>query len=209
MMLPPNEGGDFKPVPAGTHMALCYRVIDLGTQTVQWQGDIKHQRKALLSWELPTEPMEDGRPFTISQRYTLSSHEKANLRRDLESWRGKRFTEADFGPGGFDIKNVLGVPCLLGVIHAEKNGKTYANIASISAPPKGMDIPKGANDHVYFSLETDQFSAGVYESLSSGIRNVIAQSPEYQALLTTTDEPPAQDAPDARTDDFEDSEIPF
>ena len=62
---------DFKDPPEGTHPARCYRVIDLGTQEVDFQGQIKHQRKVLVSWELQCEErMDDGRPFSIGKKYT-------------------------------------------------------------------------------------------------------------------------------------------
>ena len=33
-----SSGGDFKPVPAGLHLARCYRIIDLGTQRSEFDG---------------------------------------------------------------------------------------------------------------------------------------------------------------------------
>ena len=44
--------GDFKPVPAGLHLARCYRIIDLGTQRSEYDGQENHQRKIMLGWEL-------------------------------------------------------------------------------------------------------------------------------------------------------------
>ena len=183
MFLPQNDGGDFTPPPSGTHLAICFRVIDLGTQKVEWQGQAKLQHKVLVSWELPNEPMDDGRPFSISQRYTFSSSEKARLRQDLEGWRGKRFTEADFGPGGFDIKNILGKACLLSIVHKDKDGKTYANIQSVSALPKGMEVPKPINGAIYFSLERERFDRAILDGLSTNLQAIITGSPEYKALL--------------------------
>jgi hypothetical protein len=43
-------GGSFKPMPAGMHLARCYRVIDLGTQKVEWKGSTKLQAKVLVQW---------------------------------------------------------------------------------------------------------------------------------------------------------------
>lgn len=87
MYLPKPEGGNFSPVPAGNHIAICYRLIDLGTQLVEWKGAKKTQRKVLISWELPNELMTEGeyagQPFTIGRRYTWSMSDKANLRHDL------------------------------------------------------------------------------------------------------------------------------
>jgi hypothetical protein len=205
MFLPANEGGDFTPPPSGTHLAICTRVIDLGTQRGEWKGQTKHQRKVLISWELPDELQSEGRPFLISQRYTFSSSEKSRLRQDLEGWRGKRFTDADFGPGGFDIKNVLGKACLLTLVHVDKDGKTYANIASVSALPKGMPLKETATTPIYFSLERDRFDRRAMEELSEGLQDIIAGSPEYRALL----EPAANSAGYEQVSGHLDDEIPF
>ena len=87
MHLPkPTEGGDFTPVPEGTFPATCYRFIDLGTQAGEYMGASKIARKVMLSWEItdPETRMEDGKPFTISSRFTWSMHEKSTLRKTLE-----------------------------------------------------------------------------------------------------------------------------
>ena len=205
MYLPKNNHGDFTPPPSGTHPAICYRVIDLGTQKVEWKGQIKFQRKVLLSWELPTERMDDDRPFTISQRYTFSTHEKARLRQDLESWRGKRFTEADFGEGGFDIKNILSKPCLLSIVHNEKEGGgVYANIHSVGAFPKGMEVSPQTNPSLYLALMPDRFDNSVFGELSDGLKETIRNSPEYQQLLEGNPPPPEYET----RGEFED-DIPF
>ena len=124
MYLPAPNESNFMPVPAGTHLGICYRVIDLGTQSTTFKGEQKQAHKVLISWEIPEEKMEDGRPFMISQSYTWSMHEKSNLRKALEAWRGMAFTERDFGPNGFDIKNVLGKACTLSIVHTSKDGST-------------------------------------------------------------------------------------
>ena len=207
MYLPQNTGGDFELAPAGTHLAVCYRVIDLGTQAVDWQGQTKHQRKVLLSWELPDEQMSDGRPFSIGQRYTLSSSEKARLRQDLESWRGRPFTDVDFDPANpnrFNIKKLIGVGCLLTVVHTEKAGKSYANIKSVAKLMKGQAAPPPVNPTVYFSL--DEYDEATFQGLSEGLRKIIAGSPEFIELSRAHlhDEQPQREHAPA----FDDS-IPF
>lgn len=209
MYMPPNNGGgDFTPPPAGTHIATCYRVIDLGTQKQEWQGQAKELRKVLISWELPEETMEDGKPFTVSKRYTLSSHEKSTLRKDLEAWRGKAFTEADFGEGGFDIASIIGKACLLSIVHSEKEGKTYSNIASLSRLTKGMQAPDIINERLYLTLEPTKFISAVMDKLSSGLQETIRKSPEYAALIRHRDEPSHIDERPTG-DDFYSDPIPF
>ena len=125
MLTAKNEGAERIVIPAGTHVARCYGIIDLGTQYSEKFGN--SSRKVQVQWELPNELMDDGRPLAISKRYTLSVNEKANLRKDLESWLGRGIT-AQEEKEGFALGVLLGKPCLLSIIHAESNGKTYANV---------------------------------------------------------------------------------
>ena len=177
MFMPENKGGDFTPCPDGNHIAVCIRVIDLGTQKGEYQGQPKIARKVLITWEIPDELMEDGRPFTINKKYTFSSHEKSAMRKDLEAWRGVPFKDSDFGPGGFDIRNLLEKGCMLNVVHNPKDGTVYANIASIARLPKGVNAPTPFNQTVFFDLDKPDWS--VYDSLSDGLKKTISESPEY------------------------------
>ncbi len=206
MHLPqPNQSADFVPPPAGTHIAVCYRFVDLGTQETEFQGVKKQQRKVMLGWELSDELMEDGKPFMITQRYTWSMSDKANLRADLESWRGVAFKESDFGPGGFDIRRVIGAPCMLTIVHAEKNGKTYANIRAIGKLPKGTNPPHAINPHVYFSL--DEFDQATFDNLSAGVKAIIVKSPEYMKIVNGGHVSDQTDS-NGHARDFDD-EVPF
>lgn len=181
-----SGGGDFELCPAGNHLAICYRVIDLGTQEVTYDGQTKHQRKVYLGWEVPDETMEDGRPFTIGKRYTWSSHEKSTLRKHLEAWRSKPFTDSDLGEGGFHIKKVLGVPCMLQIVHTTRDGKTYANVDSVTSVNKRLAVEcELTNEPIFFSLEEDELDLTVLDSLSEGMLGVIAQSPEYAAAMSS------------------------
>lgn len=207
MHMPESTGGDFAPPPEGTHRAVCYRVVDLGTQTSDWQGEKKHQHKVLISWELPDELMAEGehagKPFTIHKRYTLSGHENSNMRKDLESWRGKKFQDSDFGPSGFQIQSVIGAPCMLQVLHNTNNGNTYANVDSIMQLPKGMDKPEPINAGLYFSL--DDFDQAIFDGLSNGVKKAIESSPEYQKMTGTY----VPDDPDASYPGPDEEYCPF
>ena len=206
MYLPPPNETDFELPPAGTHLAVCYRVIDLGTQTGSYMGQPKTQHKVLISWELSDELMKDNRPFTISQRYTWSMSEKATLRKHLESWRGAAFTEADFGPQGFNIKNIIGKGCLLTITHAEKGDKHYANIAAVGKLMKGMQAPPLKNETLYLWLNPGLWSAELFHKLSQNLQGVVMQSPEYRDVTGahSDNDPPPHDG-----NDFHDDSIPF
>jgi hypothetical protein len=187
LKLPPKEKS-FELTPADTHLAVCYRLIDLGTQQSEWNGKVLRQHKIMLSWELPnalmTEGENTGKPFTFHQRYTYSSSDMSNLRQDLEAWRGIPFTDADFQK--FDLGVLLSKGCLIGIVHESKNGKTYANKSSIMKLPKGMTVPPLVNEPINFDLS--EFDQGVYDKLSEGLQAIIAKSPEYQQLKGATEE---------------------
>lgn len=201
-----TQGGDFEPAPAGSHIAVCVRVIDLGTQEVTFQGQTKQQHKVSIAWELPDERRDDGKPFLITNRYTLSMHEKSTLRKHLESWRGRAFSHEEIGPGGsFKPRNLLGVGCMLSIIHQERNGRTYANISSVSKMPKNMQTPAAENPLIYFSLKPDEFNEDQLGALSERMQETITASPEYRRLMDP-DGAPVDDEP--RHPDLDD-DIPF
>src|SRR5690348_4735844 len=175
------EPQEFELAPAGTHLATCFRLIDLGTQPGGQYGPL---HKIMISWELPDEPMKDGRPFSVSGWYTWSMGEKANLRKLLESWRGQPFIESDFkGPKRFDVKSVLGKSCLLTIVHNDKGEKTYANVSHASKLMKGQTAPPIINKVSYVWLTPDRFDASAFDALPDGLKTKIIQSPEYKKLI--------------------------
>ncbi len=129
-----GSGKVFKPCPAGVHDAVCAFVVDLGFEySEQYQ---KESRKVAIVWEI-NEPADDGKPYMISKRYTLSLNEKAALRAHLEGWRGSKFTDEQLK--GFDLEVLIGKQCQLQIIHNERDGKTYSNIQTVL--PKGKHSP--------------------------------------------------------------------
>ena len=189
MQIPTPNDKQFELPPAGTHLATAYRVIDLGTQTTRFNGDEKQTHQIMVTWELPEETMEDGRPFSVTRRYTWSMSEKASLRHDLESWRGVPFTEKDFGEGGFNIKNILGKSCLINIVRTDKDGKSYANVKSISKLMKGQKGPEQtSNEQVYLWINPKLWDAQAFNKLSDYMKGTIMKSPEYAAMFNGHDE---------------------
>ena len=171
--------------PAGNHVARCYSVVDMGIQEVHWKGVAKQQHKIRIAWELPNELMEDGRPFSISRKYTLSLNEASNLYQDLVAWRGKAFTSEELE--GFDVFAVLGAPAMINIVHnpSEDGSRMYANVGSVAPLVKGLECPPLVNDLVKFSLE--EYSQEVFDALPDwmqkqinrgGIEPEVAPSPQ-------------------------------
>jgi hypothetical protein len=144
------------------------------------------QRKLMFSFELHGEDNDgqalttnDGKPLMISKRYTMSLGEQSTLRKDLESWRGKKFTAEELL--GFDLNVLLGKFAMCNVTHNDREGKTYANLSGLSQVPaalKKMPEPTGVNDLMIFSL--DEFDQAKFDSLSDGLKDIIKKSAEWR-----------------------------
>ncbi len=182
-----NNGGglSFDPVPAGSYPARCYSMIQIGTILENVMGVEKKMHKVRISWELPTElkvfKEEKGeQPYSLSKEFTLSMHEKATLRKFLESWRGKSFSEQE--AEAFDITNLIGKPCMMSVKHKEaKNGNTYAEIAGVNLMPKGMECPPQINQNQILSF--DDWNEDLFQSLPDFIKDKIKLSDEYNSMM--------------------------
>ena len=188
-------GGNFTPAPEGTHVARCVRIIDIGTQP---GSDLypEPRHKVILAWELPEEMVktDDGeRPQLVMQWYTASLHEKSKLRQHLHSWRGKAFTPDELK--GFQLKNVLGAPCMLSIVHSEKG---RANVASVAKLPKSVHCPIAINDLVHYEIEHG--ANDVFRAMSEKMQAIIRGAAEW------TDDYADEPAPTAGDDD---SSLPF
>ena len=179
MALTVSEGatGAYTPPEAGTFPARCCALIDLGTQTSTFEGETKAARKILVSFEITDSDnrRDDGSPHIVSKRFTASLHPKAGLRKFLEAWRGRPFTAEELK--AFDLKTLLGIPCLLGIVHQEKGDRVYANLSSCMKLPKGFAAAPGAEPLVSFDLDAPDWQA--FAGLSSRLQAQIAEAPEF------------------------------
>lgn len=195
-------------IPADNYIARCYKMIEIGTVEEVILGEKKILHKVRIGWELPTElrvfDKEKGeQPLVIDKEYTLSMNEKANLRKDLKSWRGKDFTEEE--ARSFDITKLIGAPCMINIIHKPSKkdpSKVYEEIAGITPMPKGVPCPEQINRS--FVLSYDNFDVELFEMLPDFIKNKMMASVEYQAVKNpnSTTIPPSPEAED-------ESDLPF
>lgn len=162
----------------GVYTAVSNMIIDLGLQTSE-KFD-KTQRKIMIIWTILGEEVEingEKLPRTMSKEYSFSLGEKSNLRKDLQAWRGKTFTEEELG--GFNILNVLNKACQLQIILEDKNGKKYNNIASIMALPKGTTIqPLDSTSH--FDIESVETWIN-WKDIPNWIQDKIKKANNYES----------------------------
>ena len=206
---------DFDPIPAAVHDAVCYMIVDLGTHYDERYKKDKHE--VAIGWEIPALRIEverDGAktdlPRAISKIYTLHLGDRANLRKDLEAWRGMPFSANELS--GFDLRKVLGASCMIQVMHRPNHdgSKIYANVTNIM-PAK--DKLTCENDHQWYSMEE---GGEIPRNIPDWLRKKIDQSQEVTggSRAEVTDEPqdlwPTVEAAiksSALMEMFEDSEI--
>jgi hypothetical protein len=182
--------GDFKRIPPGSYIARCYLLVDMGEQLSDGKYGQSVQHKIRLGWEVFGED-DTGAPLTVdmngSQRqmtigktYTLSLNEKAGLRKDLMSWRGRDFTAEELV--GFDITNILNVYCMLNITTSEKDGKMYTNISAITPLPSALRNNKPDPDHEVVTFNLDEPDWNAFEALPEWLSETIKKSPQYAEL---------------------------
>jgi hypothetical protein len=177
------ESHQFENAPAGMHLARMFKIVDQGTQAVEYKGEIKHQRKVTFTFEvLGDDRMSDGRPFIVSRRFTASLDQRGALRPWLEGWRGRKFSHDDL-KNGLELRAMLGQYGLLNLIENEKDGQVYTNIQNVMPLPKGTPKPEPVNDDVLFLLDEPD-TWGAYYDLSDRMQEIIAASPEGHRMLT-------------------------
>jgi len=156
-------------------------IVNIG---VQDNSKFEPRPKLYIRWEIPDERVtwidrkgsEHSGPATIGRFYTKSLAPKANLRRDLEIWRGKSFTESELR--AFDVAIFLGRACQLSVVHKEGPERISANVAAISAPPRGAK-PKPSGKLVLFDADNwdDETFAELPPWLQQLIKDRIVNAP--------------------------------
>jgi hypothetical protein len=138
-----DHKGDFTPRPlhpAGSFIAQCVDVIDLGKRPETYEGADKGAKPKFALVFRTGELDGDGKPMDVSKEYTISVGPKATLRKDLEAWRGKPYE--DEYPD-IPLDKFEGVWATLSVGHVtSKTGREYAKIIGIGGIPKGVPKPE-------------------------------------------------------------------
>ena len=143
-----RTGKEFTPAPEGAHSAVCVDVVDLGMVETTWKDKTTKKHKVRVVFQIEeTDPANDDRRFAVMAWFVLSMHPKSNLRKFLESWRGKKYKDDDEA-WDTDVESMIGVPALIQIVHRTSNDRTFANIDSIMKVPKSMPKIKPDEDYI-------------------------------------------------------------
>ena len=163
------------PVEPGVYIAVCVGVIDLGEQ---YSEKFKNYScKGMYVWELPGETIEiDGeqKPRQLSKEFTISGSNKSNLRKFIESWNSKSYSDEEFME--FDVFEQIGKPCQLNVVLNET--KEYANVDNLMPLPKGFPAPTTDTKPIMWDM--DAWNDEVFAELPEWIQDKIKKSQQYQ-----------------------------
>jgi len=211
LMAKREENQQFPPIEGGTYQAVCYSVIDFGTQHNDYYD--KDMRQVCITWEIPELRIQIERngeklnlPRAISKTYTLSLGEKSHLYRDLVAWRGREFTQNELI--GFDILTVIRANCILQIINTTKGDKTYANIAAVAKIMFNMRKLEPENPIAIFSMAD---GLEIPQDIPDWQKDIIRKSREYQAVQNAKSNPALKKAQEdyASEPELDNDDIPF
>lgn len=184
-ILAEKSAANYIHVKPGTYVARCVSLIELGTQTDDFQGKGKTTRKKIiLGWELPTELHEFSeekglQPYTVNRTYSLSMHEKSELRKNIDSWLGGLRKEEI----PFNVAKLLDKPCLINMVKVEgetdpDNPKT--KVGTVTSLSRGQECPPRVNPISVLTFQ--RWDEELFNRQPAWIRERIEKSPEFKKV---------------------------
>lgn len=165
------------PVAPGTYTAICVASIDIGEQLHKFKDKSNYVNMMMFTFELVGEFIEvDGKqePRLLSRKFTFSKSEKSGLRKFIESWQGRKFSNEEFGD--FDTNDMVGKEAMLGIVLNDTG--EYANIDTIMGLPKGMSAGKPVSELIRFDMEP--WSQEAFDKLPEWAQNRVKDSTQWQ-----------------------------
>ena len=175
---------DSAPIPAGIYPARLAWVIDLGVQS----GPYGDKPKLVLSFELPSEILADGRPAMLSRTFSATLSPKSALRQALAALVGPLTTGTTVA-----LKDLVGRGAMVTVAHKPRDdGGVRALIDAIAAPGK-YELPPMVSPGLVFDQAAPD--PAVLEQFPDWIKAAIAQAkPVARAPAAPPPPPPAAPA---------------
>jgi len=170
---------------AGLYPARLVWLIDLGTMDEPDFNDptqMKAKHQILLGFELSGDKMSDGRPFMVSDRFTVTNgkwgpyvSKSSKLREVLKSW--KNWDEQTSSKLG-NLAVQIGTEAFINVsIETSKKdpAKKYTKMGAVMPLPKGMKVDPQTNPNLVYAIGGEGF-----DLLPDYIKKRIEASYEYQ-----------------------------
>lgn len=187
----------FKAHPEGQFVGQCVDTINLGEKVQDFPGTTPYLAPTCALVFRTGEVNEDtGEFIDIAKEYTVSMGEKANLRKDLTTWRGRPYTPEQI-EAGVPLDKLTGNHALLTISHRTSGkGRVYANITAIVGIPAQMKAMVTKYDG-YVRAEWWDTKKKEYADAAAAFRAANAPKPkpsddvnDLSALATTDDDLP-------------------
>lgn len=178
MIIGKNVKPTIPPVPGGTYLAVCVYELGIGEQLCKFKDTTKYNRQWMVGFELVGQTVEvDGKqePRQLSRTFNCAKGQNAGLRKFLEAWLGKKFTDDEYLR--FDTRQLLGKPAMLNVVLNDTG--EYANIDGIMQLPAAIPAPTATLPCYHFDID-DGFDMEAFNGLPDWMQARIKKSTEYQ-----------------------------
>lgn len=185
-----DSGGAFFPHPEGQFPMLCVDVVNLGVNVEVFPGQEPREVAKVAIMFASGDRQPDESLTLVTSEMTLSANEKANLRKFLESWRGKSYTPEQ-AEAGLPVNKLYGQSALVSIEHVTtRKGRKFAKIVSIGPLPKGLP---GTDGKVLIEYERPKF----LEDRKVAYSQALAKHREAMGDEVPTPEQPIEDEEDA------------
>jgi hypothetical protein len=182
-------------IPASSHMARCYGLVDLGTHP---RPDFKGKPKSpaqqiMIFFEFPKIMREftEGKglePAVKSRKFTFVFGDNSHLTKCLKPWIGD--------PEKYDLGQIVGMPAQVKISHdtgTKDPSKTYDNIETVSELMEEMKplVPAQINPSLVFNIDEHGFGSPEFAALSpryEWVKKIIMESMEYKEYETNVAE---------------------
>lgn len=168
-------------VPPGTYDAILVGIYDVGSSFDT--ASAKYMPKVVLIWELVDQIHPKYGAVWAWRNYTQSVSQKSKLYEHLTSWLGGSPLQPD-NDGYVDVRDFLGHPCQLEIIHTPRRGNLWQEVANVLPWPQGETRPRPRIPVASYDMQ-DQ-GIVLPSCTPSWVRRRIEASPEYREMLANT-----------------------
>ena len=169
---------------AGPRLARLVGVAELGIQPgFEYQGDMKPattQEEWIYELKGPTDKMEDGRPFWVSEGIKVSNYEPKDGGFSSKMMTRVRALEQ----GGVNTNNGENTLSLLGEVCMVETGLTssgWAKLKAVTPAPAGLPVDALENEPVVFDWDNPE--KAVWDRLGGLTKRKIQEALDYEERL--------------------------
>lgn len=193
-----HEASKFLPHPEGQYVGTCVDIIDMGECVQKFPGTPDYIcQKVVLVFVSGKRNDETGDLHDVSPEFTVSMGKKANLRKFLEQWRGRPYTDEQ-ADAGVPLDKLEGQGGII-VVYQKKSaaGRLYALISSIMPLMEGMKAPEivGYKRAPYWDDKKKQYAAEVAKWRTDNAPPAAGSSGEFDDFPPPLEDDPENDLP--------------